>query len=385
MSISMTVFLIIVAGAGVYFFCLALINMLWMKKETQSANLTDGPLISVLVPARNEEIHIGPCIESLMKQTYKNYEVLVIDDNSTDRTDEILQSIKARYPDKLKLFKGDILEDGWRGKPFALHQLCPHANGDYLLFTDADTVHSSRSLSIAASNMEYHKVDFLSGYIRQRLVTFGEKITVPLMYILSFFVLPLWVCKWGKASLLAAAVGQYICVKKETFMKTGGFTQVKNVTTEDVYLARSMKKQGAKTVFVDLKDAAICRMYYSYKDCVTGIGKNIFDFMGKNNIILIFAVLGVFFFLTLPPFMTFGLTIKALITHQLNEIVFIAFCANTVFMYFGWFIVFKNQQLRKRYTLLYPIIFVNLLYVALFSWRRSITKKGYEWKGRIVH
>ncbi len=379
------VFLIIIACAGLYFFSLALINMLWMKRETKTADLTEGPFVSVLVPARDEEIHIGPCVESLMNQTYKNYEVLVIDDNSTDKTGEILTSIKKRFPDKLHIYNGKPLEEGWRGKPFALKQLCEHAKGEYFLFTDADTVHSSRSISIAVTNMQYHKVDFLSGYIRQRLVTFGEKITVPLMYILSFFVLPLWVCKWGKSPILAAAVGQYICVKAETFLAAGGFDQVKNVTTEDVYLARSMKRFGAKTVFVDLKDAAICRMYYSYKDCVSGIGKNIFDFLGKNNIILVLAVFGVLSFLTLPPFYTIYLMVKAVLFQQIDIPVFLAYGANTLFMFFGWLIVFFSQGLRKRYTFLYSIIFVNLLYVAINSWWRSVTKKGHEWKGRIVH
>ncbi len=379
------IFLVIIALAGLYFFSIALANMLWMRRETKSADLTDGPLISVLVPARNEEIHIGPCIESLMNQTYKNYEVLVIDDNSTDKTGEILASIKERYPDKLFLYTGKPLEEGWNGKPFALNQLCKHAKGEFFLFTDADTVHSSRSVSIAATNMLYHKVDFLSGYIRQRFVSFGEKITVPLMYILSFFILPLWVCKWGKASLLAAAVGQYICVKADTFMNAGGFEQVKKVTTEDVYLARSMKKHGAKTVFVDLKDAAICRMYYSYKECVSGIGKNIFDFMGKNSLILIFAIIGVLLFLALPPFITMVITISTIYSKNIDVFMLAAFWANTIFMYLGWFIVFSSQQLKKSYSLLYPIIFVNLLYVAIDSWRRSFTKKGHEWKGRIVH
>ncbi len=379
------VFLAIIACAGFYFFTLALINMVWMKKETKSADLTEGPFVSVLVPARDEEIHIGPCVESLMNQTYKNYEVLVIDDNSTDKTPEILAAIKKRYPEKLHLHKGAPLEKGWRGKPFALKQLCEHAKGELFLFTDADTVHSSRSISIAVTNMQYHKVDFLSGYIKQRLVSFGEKITVPLMYILSFFILPLWVCKWGKSPILAAAVGQYICVKADPFLAAGGFDQVKNVTTEDVYLARSMKKHGAKTVFVDLKEAAICRMYYSYKDCVTGIGKNIFDFLGKNNFILVLAVFGVLSFLTIPPFYTIFLTAQAVITQEVDLLVFLAYWANTLFMFFGWLIVFFSQGLRKRYTFFYSIIFVNLLYVAINSWWRSISKKGHEWKGRIVH
>ena len=128
-----------------------------MKRETKPAELTNGPFVSVLVPARDEELHIEPCIQSLVQQSYMNYEVLVLDDNSTDKTRELLDKLQKLYPDKLHVYSGKPLPQDWRGKVFAMKQLCERAKGEYLLFTDADTVHSSLSVSLAVTNILYHK------------------------------------------------------------------------------------------------------------------------------------------------------------------------------------------------------------------------------------
>lgn len=384
-SLLITAFYWILMGLGAYFFGLAVINALWMAHETKGAEITDGPLVSVLIPARDEEVHIEPCVESLMHQSYKNYEVLVLDDNSTDRTHELLQKLQKLYPGRLRVFSGKPLPPDWRGKVFAMKQLCAEARGELMLFTDADTVHSSKSVSIAVTNMLYHKVDFLSGYIAQKTKTLGEKVSIPLLSLLSGFILPMWVCKWGKSSILAVAIGQYICVKKAPFEAAGGFDLVKNRTTEDVTLAREMKAHGYKTVFLDLKGAALCRMYTSWKSCINGISKNIFDFIGKNNIILVSAVIGILIFLALPPFLAVGLTIYALIAAKVLSFSLIALWVHVLLVGSTWAVVCKTRRMRRRYAFIYPLMFLNLLYIAVISWYRSVFGKGYEWKGRIVH
>src|SRR5690348_14488079 len=99
------------------------------------------PLVSVLVPARNEEKRIRPCLESLLKQDYPRYELLVLDDQSTDGTLKLLKSYAKRSGGRLKLFQGKPLPKGWVGKPWACHELSKKAKGDWLFFTDADTWH----------------------------------------------------------------------------------------------------------------------------------------------------------------------------------------------------------------------------------------------------
>ena len=378
----------IIIGLGVYFFCLSVSNALWFARESRPAELTDGPPVSVLIPARDEEAHIEQRIQSFMNQTYTNYEVLVLDDNSTDKTGEILDRLQALYPDKLKIFKGAPLPPDWRGKPFAMKQLCKQAKGKYWLFTDADTVHSSRSISVAVTNIVYHNADFLSGYITQKMKTFGEKITIPLLYLLSGFCLPLWMCKLSKFPGFAVAIGQYICVKSDSFIECGGFDLVKDKTTEDVFMARTMKRHGHKTVFLNLRDAASCRMYTSWQSAVNGISKNIFDFIDKNHIILALAVVGIFIFLALPPFLTVGLTAYTIIGAKTVSFTLIALWINLILVGGTWTILFKSQIIDKIiyiYIYIYPLLFINLLYIALVSWIHFVRKQGYQWKGRTVY
>lgn len=375
----------IVIGLGVYFFCLSVTNAVWLAEASRQADLTDGPLVSVLIPARDEEIHIERCIQSLMNQTYTNYEVLVLDDNSTDKTGEILSRLQTLYPDKLRGFQGEQLPPDWRGKPFAMKQLCEKAKGKYWLFTDADTVHSPRSISLAVTNIVYHKADFLSGYVTQKMETFGEKITIPLMYLLSGFCLPLWMSKRHALPNFAIAIGQYICVKSDSFMDCGGFDLVKDKTTEDVFMARTMRRHGYKTIFLNLREAASCRMYTSWQSAVNGISKNIFDFIDKNDYLLLPALLGVFIFLALPPFLAIGLTVYTIITAKAVSFTLVALLINLILVGGTWAVVFKTQGIDKKFIAMYPLLFLNLLYVAFVSWLNSVRRQGYEWKGRTVY
>ena len=111
-----------------------------------NSTIKDFPFISVLIPARNEEKVIKQCIESLINQQYPTYEIIVLDDNSTDETLNILESLCLKYPEKLKVVQGKPLPKDWMGKNYACHQLSLLANGEFLIFTDADTIHESSCL-----------------------------------------------------------------------------------------------------------------------------------------------------------------------------------------------------------------------------------------------
>ena len=130
--------LIVVAS---YFFILSLANHYEMWRFTLSSEIFEGPMVSVLVPARNEEQNIERCLNSLRNQLYKNFEILVLNDNSTDNTLDILNRIAAA-DSRVKVFNGEPLPEDWYGKPFALHQLARQAQGEIMIFTDADTVHT---------------------------------------------------------------------------------------------------------------------------------------------------------------------------------------------------------------------------------------------------
>ncbi len=370
------IYSVIVLALSGLFLLLALCNIIEMRVNTKKPVLTDGPMVSVLIPARNEEDNIEKCILSLENQSYQNYEILVIDDNSTDNTYAILEKLSKQYSN-LRIFQGQPLKKGWFGKPYALQQLSEKARGEILLLTDADTVHAPTSVSWAASNITKLNADFVSGYVGQELVTFGEKITVPLMFMLTGFILPLTLNRLRKFSVFSSAIGQYIAVKKSVFDTCGGYEAIKGKTTEDIYLARHIKKQGYKTRFLDISDQVVCRMYQGYMQGVDGIGKNIFDFFGKNTFLLAVVFFGVFFFLLFP----FPILLSLIYENHpcLSQMIF----ANILYT-LTWFVILVDRKINWLFAFLWPLLFGNLLFMAARSWAKTVSGQGFEWKGRVV-
>jgi chlorobactene glucosyltransferase len=359
-----------------YFFSLSLLNIIDMRRHTLKAKNKSGPLVSVLVPARNEEENIGACLDSLCNQSYQNYEILVIDDNSTDNTAAIIRAI-AEKDSRVRLFSGTPLPDDWYGKPYALQQLSREARGDIFIFTDADTIHSSESVSWTVTNIVESKADFISGYVSQEFHSLGERLTVPLMFFLTGFAIPIMFNRYFKNGTFAAAVGQFIAIKSDVFAQIGGFEPVKKKTSEDVYFARHIRERGYRTAFIDIKDHVRCRMYYGYRAAMKGIGKNIFDFFQQRSAVMLVIALAVLFFLFLP----FPLLFIEAVTQgsHIFQLVFV-----NIFYTLTWTMLFIDRKINWPYALLWPLMFLNLLYMAAWSWFRTVSGKGFLWKGRIV-
>ena len=365
--------LIIVAS---YFFILSLANHYEMWRFTLAPEVFNGPLVSVLIPARNEEQNIERCLNSLRNQLYKNYEILVLDDNSTDNTLRVLNRI-AETDDRVKVLNGQPLPDDWYGKPFALHQLTEKAQGEILVFTDADTIHNPTSISWAVSNLQGLKADMVSGYIGQILLTFGELITVPLMFFLTSFVIPLFLNRFTKLSFFSAAVGQFIVIKHDVFKAIGGCEAFKKKTSEDIYMARYVKRRGYSTRFLNIAEHVKCRMYKGYRNAVEGIGKNIFDFLGKSTLVLALMAIAVIFFMFFPFPLLFGCLITG--SPWTMHILIL-----NILYTLTWLFAFLGQRLNWWYGLLWPLLFLNLLYMAGWSWYRTISGRGFLWKDRVV-
>jgi chlorobactene glucosyltransferase len=367
--------------AASYFFILSLANHYEMWRFTMGPERIEGPLVSVLVPARNEAENIEACLSLLCNQHYKNYEILVLNDNSTDGTLDILNRLAENdarlHPGRLRVFNGAPLPEDWFGKPFALHQLNQEAKGDILLFTDADTLHNPTSISWAVTNIIELKADMVSGYIGQKLENFGEIITVPMMFFLTGFVIPLFINRFTRLSFFSAAIGQYIAIRHDVFKKIGGCKSFKKKTSEDIYMARYVKRNGFSTRFLDITEHVSCHMYAGYQAAVKGIGKNIFDFMGKNSILLFFVALAVLFFLFFPfPLLFICIAVNSPWTIHI-VIINLLFSLTWIFMFLG-------HRLNWWYGLLWPILFLNLLYMAAWSWFRTVSGKGFLWKDRMV-
>jgi chlorobactene glucosyltransferase len=332
----------------------------------------------VLIPARNEEENIGRCLESLIDQNYENYEIIVLDDQSTDRTWEIITGYERKYPDLIKAVQGKPLpESGWAGKPHAMQQLSEYATGDYFLFTDADTVHSKESIAWAVTNIEFHRVDFVSGYVFQELKTFGERLIIPGMYIMSAFILPLWLVPSTRIPGLSFAIGQMIMFKRHAFEAIGGYAAISEYISDDIFIARELKKAGFRIIFLDIRKYVRCRMYEGYGASFNGIQKNLYDFL-KNRPTFLAVAVSVFIFVALLPLglliiRLFGGTIPIKST-ELSVVLF----------FFAWTVTLYDRGLRWWVPFLYPLMFLNLL---LMIWRgvgRTAVGKGVVWKGRTI-
>src|ERR1700686_2939 len=222
---------------------------------TATETITDDPQVSVIVPARNEEACLATCLESLVAQQGVPFEILVVDDHSTDRTREIAASFahasRAHASrtnasrTNVRVIEADPLPAGWTGKNNAVATGVRHAKGDWFLFTDADTVHLPGSLANAVKEAREHGADLLSYSPEQIAVTFWEMATLPVVFAELARQYPPSIVS-DPSSRIAAANGQFILIRRETYNAVGGHAAVAGDILEDVAVARAVKSSAAK-------------------------------------------------------------------------------------------------------------------------------------------
>lgn len=228
-----------------------------------------SPEVSVIVPARNEEACLGACLESLLGQEGVSFEVVVVDDGSTDRTREIASSFPS-----VTALAADPLPTGWCGKPNACATGGRHARGDWLLFTDADTVHLPGSLARSLREAREHRVALLSYSPAQELRGLAQRAVMPVIFAeLASFYRPAEVN--DPLSRAAAANGQYMLIAREAYDAVGGHAAVATSLLEDVALAQAVKRSGRKIRFRFGGDGVRAHMYRSFAQMREGWTKNL--------------------------------------------------------------------------------------------------------------
>ena len=283
--------------------------------------------VSVLVPARNEEDIIEECIRSLCNQTYSNYEVIVLNDHSTDATGEILARLTSEFP-QLTIMEGGILPSHWIGKPHACHQLAMKAKGEYLLFTDADTIHDSRSISSLVHVAKKNQIDMLSAVPKQQLHLFWEHVAVPFIHTLYLTYLPHDLIMKNPNPQFAAANGQALLFKKESYQAIGGHMAVANSIAEDIDLAIRMKTFGKKLCHASAGEIISCRMYRTY---LLPFITLLFGIIIQDPMISIFSGLSIILTMSLRSIiaMYFGYPLWHAVLHALTASTFIVFAINS--------------------------------------------------------
>jgi hypothetical protein len=230
---------------------------------------TTRPLVSVIVPARNEERCLARCLRSLVAQEGVAVEIIVVDDHSIDRTRKIAESFPT-----VNVVEAQPLPDGWSGKSNALVTGVAHARGEWLLFTDADTEHLPGSLARALEEARAHSAAMLSYSPAQEVRGFFESAVMPLVFAeLAAEYKPREIS--DPDSPAAAANGQYILITREAYDAAGGHRAIAGALLEDVELARAVKRTGCRMFFRYGADVVRTRMYCGFRELCEGWTKNL--------------------------------------------------------------------------------------------------------------
>jgi chlorobactene glucosyltransferase len=237
-----------------------------------------APSVSIILPVRNEEANIHACLTSLLVQDYPNYSITVIDDGSTDATPALLAQWKARDA-RLQVHRIDELPDDWAGKPHALHTGAMLTNGEWLLFTDADTRHAPQTLRLMVAHALQRQVDLLS--MCTNLMTMSGT-AMPLLMPLSEVILAHRVTPGEVANPAyprAFAFGQYILLRREAYVETGGYTARYMRTTfiDDLALAEQFKQCGKRVELVNGRGLILNRQWTTWKSARQGWGKSCYS------------------------------------------------------------------------------------------------------------
>ncbi len=351
-----------------------------MPKLKDGISSNSSRLVSILIPVRNEERNIKPLIDSLSKLNYKNFEVLLLNDQSTDLTKTYILSSIENDP-RFKLIEGKVLPEGWAGKVHACHQLSKQAKGELLLFLDADIRLHKNTLQTAVHFLESKSGKLLTGFPRFPVTHLLEKWLVPMQHFLIYFHLPLFFANYTKLTSASAAHGSFMLFEKDSYLKIGGHEKIKKSLLDDVHLTRLMKQHDQKVLLSNITSFVTCYMYTSNKEVWDGFKKNIFVGIGRSVFLAILLTLFYLLFYILPGIiLLFGLTRLFL----LQNINLLLFCPYFIIVLQKCFIDWQTKQ-KLTLGLSMPLISCTFISLLVTSMITSLTKKGYSWKGRTYH
>jgi len=330
--------------------------------------VSSKPTVSVIVPARNEEACLGACLGSLASQSGVSFEIIVVDDASTDGTRAIAQAVSS-----VRVVDAGRPPSGWTGKNNAMAAGARVAHGEWLLFTDADTVHTPGSLARALSEAKQRGASLLSYSPEQEVHSFWEKAVMPVIFAeLAATYRPSMVS--DPRSPAAAANGQYILISREAYDAIGGHAVVSSSLLEDVGLARAVKASGRRIFFRYGADAVRTRMYRSFAQLREGWTKNLallFPSPGQLAILRLteFVLIACGFLVALTGFLR-GHGKPALAAGILALVVYVLFLRRIRRAHFSWD--------ANALALLGIPVFAYLLLRSRLSYKRG----SVSWKGR---
>ncbi|MCI0454816.1 MAG: glycosyltransferase [Candidatus Dadabacteria bacterium] len=349
--------------------------------EIVASEFDETDLISVIVPMRNEEKNVERCIDSLMNQGYSSYEVIAVDDMSTDNTPSILNDLSNRYPN-LRALRGSPMPKGWVGKTHALSQGARIAKGKWILFIDADTYSAPYTLRSALFYARRYKADMLSLFPFQELSTFWERVTQPIIFASIFRAFPN--DRVNDPDLEEAfAIGQFILIRRDVYEAVGGHESIRDKIVEDVALAKLVKGSGYLLRVAGGMCLIKTRMYESLHEIWEGWTKNLFLGIEKNWMLLIRSL----FILSLLGYLPIFLFLKSGIVFSSTEglVHLVILLESSWLMFLNVYIAWENTRtydIPAYYAIFYPLSITIFIGIMLTSAYKVMSGKGVRWKER---
>jgi chlorobactene glucosyltransferase len=373
--------------------------------RSRTPGATDVPFVSVVVPARDEAINIVGCLRSIVASDYPDFEVIVVDDRSDDETGSLARSVPAGNARRVLVLDGRPLPSGWLGKPWACHQGSAEAQGDLLLFTDADTTHGEDLLSRAVAGRAEEQADLLTLVGRQVMGTFWERLVQPHIFLMMLFRFPDFERvarndRWRDA----IANGQYLLFTKSAYHAIDGHRSVQDEVVEDLALAQQVKRAGLRLRIRSAESDFATRMYRSLGQLIDGWSKNIVmgglqSFPGwmRPAVMPLSFLGGVLLWLLAPTMLVIGAlarlsgrvgggAVEAASPAALSWSEWLV--ADPVMLWaasvYGvsavlWAHFSRRMGVSAWYGLIYPLGASVGLYILVRSWVRG---RNVEWKGR---
>jgi cellulose synthase/poly-beta-1,6-N-acetylglucosamine synthase-like glycosyltransferase len=347
--------------------------------------------VSVLIPARNEEQNIRATLEAVLANRDATFEVIVLDDHSTDHTAAIVSELAARDA-RVRLESAPPLPAGWCGKQHACHVLAGLARHPLLVFIDADVRLAPDALArmagfmgggiddLKARQTVNHQSSIInrpalaSGVPYQELGTFSERLLLPLIHFVLLGYLPMPLMRWTKLAGFSAGCGQLFIARRDAYFAAGGHAAIRATLHDGVKLPRLFRRAGLQTDLFDATDLATCRMYHSNAETWRGLGKNATEGLAAPGTILPMTAL--------------------LLGGQVLPLVLLAFApalSSAALMFAGTAAVlayFPRLVGAWRFrqsigsALLHPLGVLALLVIQWHALFRQVAGKPAEWKGR---
>jgi chlorobactene glucosyltransferase len=350
-------------------------------------NLSDvapvtGTPVTIVIPARNESDTIETVARSILASTYRPFELIVVDDRSTDDTAAVVERLAAVEP-RLRLVHGEALADGWYGKPWACAQGAKAGSGALLLFTDADTRHEPELLGRAVGALRRERADLVTVSPHQRCVTFWERLIMPQIWLLLGLRYHPRRVNRARRERDVIANGQFILTTREAYEAVGTHAAVRHEVAEDLALAQTYLRHGRRLHFAFAERLMETRMYQGLPQLIEGWSKNIYlggrrSFPGEPALralapAMVAAALA---FWLIPP----AVLVLGALGAGIGPLAAAA-CVATGLSAIFWGLISYGMRIPPGYGLLYPIGAMMALYItARSTWRGG---RRVEWRGRV--